>query len=213
MWTAALQYLSEHSSTFPVNPSAATVSFTASALAGSETIPAIALCGFAQAGTKNSVTLPPNASRRRGAYVGDRINISWGTGWGQTGIITSYNPNTQVAQVANVIGGTLGWTTNQMVPSTVWAAKPLSQEPPVPPDTTSYCAVLNTTAFEFLGCNPQWLAPRSHANPGNSVLVDLHGTMEPYSQFETSFSTAAKSLDLHLIGGTQSAAVWVDGQQ
>jgi len=65
----------------------------------------------AQSGDTTSITLSNTETAAAGDYVGMRVIIISGTGVGQYGRITSYNPNTKVANVAKESDGTAGWDT------------------------------------------------------------------------------------------------------
>jgi hypothetical protein len=55
--------------------------------------------GTAQAGTSNTITLDAAASATSNLYVGDLLNLTGGTGAGQSRTITAYNGTTKVATV------------------------------------------------------------------------------------------------------------------
>jgi hypothetical protein len=55
--------------------------------------------GIAQGGSSTTITLDAGASSGIGAYASCVLSITSGTGQGQGGIITAYNPSTKVATV------------------------------------------------------------------------------------------------------------------
>jgi hypothetical protein len=63
----------------------------------SATTLATALSGAAAAGSATSITLAAGASAVDGAYVGMTVNLTGGTGAGQSAVIASYNGATKVA--------------------------------------------------------------------------------------------------------------------
>jgi len=71
----------------------------------SETLTASAVTGTAQAGAASTITLAVGASSTDDAYKGMPIDLTGGTGSGQSALITAYNGTTKVATVAK------DWTT------------------------------------------------------------------------------------------------------
>ncbi len=75
---------------------------TPSAVSGNVTLTASTThhdSGTLQAGTSTTVTLKSTASATDGIYVGMYVNITGGTGSGQTRLIEAYNGTTKVATV------------------------------------------------------------------------------------------------------------------
>jgi hypothetical protein len=183
------------------NPSALpTVLLNSSALSGSQTLQASPTSGTAQGGSSTSITLSSSSSATSNIYVGQRVNIVQGPGWGQTGIITAYNGSTKVATVAG------GWVTSPGAP----ASSPTS--------SSLYCLV-NVVNFAYYGVNPQFLAYASPTGTYTACLENYVGQTDcnTLTPFTISFQTNATSLDLISLGNSLSGSipymnVWVDDQ-
>ena len=66
--------------------------------------------GVAQAGNTTQITLAITDINSSGALIGKRISIVDGVGYGQTGIIKTYDAATKVATIVNDDNITSGWT-------------------------------------------------------------------------------------------------------
>lgn len=95
------------------------------ACALSETTLATAVTGTASAGSAGTMTLVTPASSVDGAYAGMTINITGGTGSGQTGVIASYVGSTKVATLTTPFGVVTDATSVYSIPAQV-IYKPIS---------------------------------------------------------------------------------------
>ncbi len=87
--------------------------------------------GTATAGTATTITLPAAASVYLGAYVGNVITITGGTGSGQTRTIISYNGQTAMSAAlgnSGVATVSVAWGTNPDATSTYSIAQPTSAQ-------------------------------------------------------------------------------------
>jgi hypothetical protein len=66
--------------------------------------------GVAQTGTSTQITLAITDTNSSGALIGKRITVVDGVGYGQTGIIRTYDAATKVATIVNDDNVTSGWT-------------------------------------------------------------------------------------------------------
>ncbi|MET3132861.1 hypothetical protein AAKU55_003142 [Oxalobacteraceae bacterium GrIS 1.11] len=103
----------------------------------SETILAAPLTGTSTAGSAGSMTLAAGASAVDGAYAGMTINITGGTGAGQSGVVASYVGLTKVATLTAPFGVLTDATSVYTVPAQV-IYKPVSAGFE---STTIYCNV------------------------------------------------------------------------